>query len=54
MKESLEMHIRCIIYKYYTSQHLDICLFVKAVADKSQQTIKAFIPIPLEKRQSSI
>lgn len=53
MKESLEMHIRHS-YKCYSSQHVDISQSVKAMADKSQWTIKAFIPILLEKRLYSI
>lgn len=35
-----EMHLRCIIYKCYILQHLDICLFVKAIADISWWKIK--------------
>lgn len=54
MKESLGMHFRCIIYKCYIFQHPDIFLFAKAVPDKSQWTIKAFIFAMLEKEVNLI
>lgn len=54
LRNQLEMHIRCIIYKCYILQHPDICLLVKAMADKFQWTIQVFIPIPLEKKLCSL
>lgn len=45
------MHFRRIIYKCYIFQHPDIFLFAKAVPDKSQWTIKAFIFAMLEKEK---
>lgn len=45
------MYLKCIIYKCYIFQHLDICLFAKALSDKSQWTINAFISVILEKEK---